>query len=178
MANSRIIEEIKNRVIMDIIEDPEIVDAIDSPDKDTVGWSPRYMIDCPDTIEKGFTPLLFKYFKNTKMITKSITFITVIVNINGVYSNNDLFQNVSVQIQIVTNDTHMRIDNAAIPMNRNDYLSILLDNKFNGADIGYGTLQLNTNIETIYNEDYNCRILTFRTLDLNDNLCCDNGYTE
>lgn len=37
MANSRIIEEIKNRVIMDIIEDPEIVAAIDSPDKDIVG---------------------------------------------------------------------------------------------------------------------------------------------
>lgn len=58
MANSRIIEEIKNRVIMDIIEDPEIVDAIDSPDKDTVGWSPRYMIDCPDTIEKVLPPTL------------------------------------------------------------------------------------------------------------------------
>ena len=65
----------------------------------------------------------------------------------------------------------MRVDSDVIKANRNDYLSILLDKKFNGTDIGVCRLELVSNVEGVYNENYNFRKLTFKTVDINDSIC-------
>lgn len=173
MANSSIISELKDKIIMDIVQDDEIVDIIDSPDKDKKNWSPIYMIDNPKTILKGFTPVIYKYHKNTNLISENITFITVMVNLPDNYSpRSNTFQNVRLIIYIVSNDGHMRIDNNTnIQANRNDYLSILLDRKFNGIDAGCGRLNLISNVEGIYDENFNYRKLIFETVDVNNSMC-------
>lgn len=78
----------------------------------------------------------------------------------------------------------MKVNNIPkIQDNRNDYISKILDKKFNGRDtLGgskndennlhlYGKLELIVNIEGAYNKDFLFRQLVFETVDLNRSLC-------
>ena len=67
----------------------------------------------------------------------------------------------------------MRIDNIPkVNMNRNDYLSRLIVNKFNNnSSIGLGKLTQKTNIEGRLKDDYLFRRITFETIDLNKSFC-------
>lgn len=174
MSNSNIISSLKNKIVLDLIQDQEIVNIIDNPDKNNPDWDPIFLNDSKITTEKGFTPSIFKYYKNTKFIKKECTFITVIVQIPNQYTTNTVFQNVTLEITIVSHDVHMRIDSDVIQANRNDYLSTLIDNKFNGMNMGVCSLELISNIEGIYDENYNFRKLTFKTVDINNSLCKEN----
>ena len=67
----------------------------------------------------------------------------------------------------------MVVDNIPkITENRNDYLSELIDAKLNGrSDFGIGELQLASNVEGSYQQDYVYRKMVFTTKDVNDSLC-------
>ena len=67
----------------------------------------------------------------------------------------------------------MIVDNIPkITENRNDYLSELIDAKLNGRnDFGIGELQLASNVEGSYQQDYVYRKMVFTTKDVNDSLC-------
>ena len=171
MANGNIIIELKNKVVLDIIKDKEIVQIIDNPDMEKDGWDPIYLNDSKITKDKGFVPSIYKYYKNPNLIEQECTFITIVVQIPNQYNNNKLFQNISLEINIVSHNEHMRIDSDVIQANRNDYLSILLDKKFNGIDIGICKLELISNVEGVYDENYNFRKLIFKTVDINDSIC-------
>ena len=167
MANSLIIEELKNDIFKRFVKNKEIVDTLDSPDMEADGWKPIFLINNPNTISKGFTPLLFNYHKNPEYIEKSITFINLMCHLHtkGIYAN------VQLEVYIYTHDEHMRIDDPKILSNRNDYLSQLIDNELNGADIGIGNLELISNVEGVFNKDFNYRKLVFKTKDFNNSLC-------
>ena len=66
----------------------------------------------------------------------------------------------------------MVVDNIPkITENRNDYLSELIDAKLNGrSDFGIGELQLASNVEGSYQQDYVYRKMVFTTKDVNDSL--------
>ncbi|MEN2589359.1 hypothetical protein, partial [Acinetobacter baumannii] len=70
-------------------------------------------------------------------------------------------------------EKHMIVDNIPkITENRNDYLSELIDAKLNGrSDFGIGELQLASNVEGSYQQDYVYRKMVFTTKDVNDSLC-------
>lgn len=167
MANSLIVEEIKNKVFQLFVKNNEIVDTLDSPNKNDKGWNPIYLINNPNTVSKGFTPLLFNYHKNPEYIEDSITFINLMTHLQG----KGTYVEVRLEIYIYSHDKHMRIDNPKILSNRNDYLSYLIDKELNGKDIGFGNLRLVSNNEGVFNKDFNFRKLTFITQDLNDDLC-------
>lgn len=171
MANSNIIIELKNKVILDLIQDKEIIDAIDNQDMSKSGWEPIFLNDSKLTKDKGFIPSIFNYYKNPNMLNKECTFITVIVQIPSQYNKNQLFQNIELELTIVSHDEHMRVDSDVTQGNRNDYLSILIDKKFNGVDIGICKLELVSNVEGIYDKNYNFRKLKFKTIDINDSIC-------
>ena len=67
----------------------------------------------------------------------------------------------------------MVVDNIPkITENRNDYLSELIDAKLNGrSDFGIGELQLASNVEGSYQQDYVYRKMVLTTKDVNDSLC-------
>ena len=94
MANGNIIVELKNKVVLNIIQDTEIVEAIDNPDMNKDGWFPIYLNDNKMTKDKGFFPSIYMYYKNPNLIEKECTFITVVVQIPNQYNNNKLFQNI------------------------------------------------------------------------------------
>ena len=67
----------------------------------------------------------------------------------------------------------MKMDSKITKDNRNDYISMLLDEKFNGSTEygGIGKLQLTSNSEGTYNEKFLYRRLLFETRDLSDSMC-------
>ncbi len=88
-------------------------------------------------------------------------------------SRNKTFVSPTLEFWIYSHDQHMKIDSSIIKDNRNDYIAMLLDEKFNGSTEygGIGKLSLVDNIEGTYNRDYLYRRLIFDTIDLNDSVC-------
>ena len=80
-----------------------------------------------------------------------------------------------IEFWIISHEKHMVVDNIPkVTENRNDYLSKLIDKKFNGSlDFGIGKLKLVSNIESSYQQDYVYRKMTFECIDLNESLCDD-----
>lgn len=156
MANSSIIGIAKNKIIKEFIKDKEIIDAINGS------------VDKP---EKLVGTHIFDYNQNPYTINTAITFITIQVHIPQSYGNT--FVKPSVEIWIISHEKHMVVDNVPkITINRNDYLSQLIDNKLNGKDgFGIGELTLIHNIEGSFQQNYLYRKMVFQGTDLNKSLC-------
>ena len=77
MANSRIVSELKKRVITDIINDMDIITALDPVDIKKEDWEPIYLVNSKETVDKGFTPIIYREIQNQNIITKTITFLCV-----------------------------------------------------------------------------------------------------
>lgn len=159
MANSDIITSLKEKVIKEITKDEAFFYAID-PDTSKVENGG----DLPGTH-------IFRYNKNPATITSTITFLTIMVDTKS-RDRNKTFVTPTLTIFIYTHNDHMDIKNIkGIKDNRNDYISKLLDMKFNGTSEGIGTLQLVSNSEGTYNDKFLYRRLIFETIDLSDSLC-------
>lgn len=171
MANSSLISDLKNKVIAEIINDEELFYAIDSPDV-------KDFEDADNLINKN----IFRFNQNPEILDTVKTFLTVQVNIIDSYRDNR-YVNIDLIIKIYSHYNHMIVDNIQkVVDNRNDYISILLDSKFNGRySIGDGKneiplwkgLHLYSNVEEVFQKDYLYRTMIFTTKDLNDSLCGD-----
>lgn len=161
MANSSFISRAKNIIIKEFIKDIDIVEAIDSRSVD-----PNHPQDLIGTH-------IFDYHQNPDTITTVQTFITVQVHIPQPYNIDKILINPTIEIWIVSHEDHMIVDNVPkITMNRNDYLSVLIDNKINGrSDFGIGDIMLLSNIEGAYQQNYLYRKLLFQCSDFNNSLC-------
>lgn len=160
MANSSSIVNLKNKVIKDLITDERIVTAIDSP---------KYKL-----AEDLINTHIFDYHQNPFTLKESITFLTIQVHIPEAfhYESNTIFLKPTVEIWIVSHYEHMRVNNIPkVKCNRNDYLSILIDENLNGKSYGYGGLTLAINEEGTFQSDYSYRRMTFVTTDLNNSRC-------
>lgn len=172
MANSTIISELKNKVTKEIINDEEIIKAIDPPGMEDEDWEESYMINSYETIKAGYTPVIYREHQNQNIITKTMTFLTIEVNIPENYNTPEEFKYPQLEIWIVSHNKHNRIDNIkGVRDNRNDYLSILLDKKFNGINAGVGSLKLVSNTAGIYDDTFIYRRLVFKGIDLSDSIC-------
>ena len=163
----------KNAVISEIINDKDFFYAIDSPDyKD------------PDYADDLIGTHIFRYNQNPITLDKRITFLTIQVQIPKTYDKNRVWVLPQLEIWIVSHEECMNVTNIpGVTDDRIDYISNLLDLKFNGRDtLGvspdsednlslYGKLDLVSNIESAYSTDYLYRRMLFETKDLNDSLC-------
>lgn len=161
MANSSIVSKAKNIVIKELIKDIDIITAIDSS---------RIPIDKPEQL---LYTHIFDYQLNPYKINDVGTFLNILVNVADYMKDNEVFSKVIIDIEIISHFRHMRIDNIPkVNMNRNDYLSRLIVNKFNNnSSIGLGKLTQKTNIEGRLEDDYLFRRITFETIDLNKSFC-------
>lgn len=173
MANSTIIPNLKRAVMKELANDEGIFYAIDSPD-----------ITSLENADELIYKHIFPYHKNPETITQTITFLTIQVHIPKVYDKNKTWVVPRLEIWIISHDKHMKVDNIPkISDNRNDYISNLLDKKFNGRDtLGgskndknnlhlYGKLDLISNVEGAFTKDFLYRQMIFEMKDLNNSLC-------
>lgn len=163
MANSTIISDFKEKIVDLMCHDDALFYAIDP-------------VDC----ENGGDLLnthIFKYNKNPEVIVNEITFITVTVSTRKRETryggNNEAFIVPVLEIWIYSHDRHMKMDPRITKDNRNDYISMLLDEMINGNNNfgGIGKLVLVSNQEGIFNRNFQYRHMAFEALDLNDSMC-------
>lgn len=173
MANGTIITDLKNAVIKEIINDDALFYAIDSPDIADI-----------DNADSLVNENIFTYHQNPETILKAETFLTIQVHIPKAYGRSKVLITPTLEIWIISHQGHMKVDN--IPKvidNRNDYISKLLDKKFNGRNILggssnsknnlhlCGSLKLVSNTEGALNSDFLYRRMIFETVDVNDSVC-------
>lgn len=163
MANSSIIPNAKRKIISEFINNEDFVKALNIQDSK--------ITDETDLINQ----YIFDYNQNPFTIQNDITFVTVQVHIPAerFYGDTHSFVHPEVEIWIYSHYKNMKVDNIPkVNMNRNDYLSVLVDNMLNGrSDFGIGNLELLSNVEGTLQADYLFRALRFRGTDLNKSLC-------
>ena len=176
MANSEVISKLKKSVIKEILSDSDLIKAIDPPSNIDSTKPKNLMYSC-----------IFPYHQNPETLRTQSTFLTIEVQIPRAYDKNAKWINVDLEIYIISHQGHMRVDNIPkITDNRNDYLSKLIDVKFNGKSIfgdskndefnyhTYGELILNYNIGGAIGNDYLYRKMGFSMTDVNNSFCSEN----
>lgn len=167
MANSSIIRKAKNRIVKEFIKDKEIIEAIDSSEVKS------------NEPEKLINKHIFDYNQNPHTLNIVGTFITIQVhipqNFYTDYHTSAIHVKPTIEIWIISHEKHMIVDNVPkVTQNRNDYLSELIDRKFNGkSGFGIGETMLLSNVEGSFQQDYLVRKMIFQCLDLNWSLCED-----
>ena len=158
MANGTSISEFKEKVVKEICSDDTLFYAFDAKDCENGG-------DLPNTH-------IFKFNKNPNTITEAITFMTVMVH-TKVRDRDGLFVTPTLEFWIYSHNDHMKMDYKITKDNRNDYISMLLDDMFNGTTEfgGIGKLRLMSNTEGTFNEKFLYRRMIFETVDISDSFC-------
>ena len=158
MANSTSISELKERVVKAITKDADIFYAIDAPKCENGG----------DLLNTH----IFKYNRNPETITETITFLTVMVHTKA-KDRNKTFITPTLEIWIYSHNEHMAMDPRITKDNRNDYIGMLIDEKFNGSPEygGVGKLNLVSDTEGGFDKRFLYRRLVFETVDINDSSC-------
>ena len=170
MANSRIISELKQRVLNDLIHDHDLITLIDCPDQLKPNWSPIYLLNTPETKQKGFTPHIYTEQQNPNVTDQPITFIIVEISIPKAENITFTWVKPILSITIISHRDHLYLEDTSENMiNRNDALSILIDEKFN-SDGSYNDLHLVSNEPALYGTDFLSRTLSFEGIDLNNSL--------
>lgn len=157
MANSNCISEYKNKILNELQDDSDFLYVLNVTEEE---------------IEKGLVyTRLFPYFYITDTQTVVKTYICIEVNINSI-SRNDVYSYPQIIVTIISHQDDMKIDIPSVSATKIDYLSHLIDAKFNGADgFGIGKLVLKTNIEGNLNDVYRYRRLIFKSTDINNGEC-------
>lgn len=180
MANSEIISRLKDAAIMAIISDEDIYHAImnhkigELVDEDISYPSPAHVeISCGEDLVGTH---IFRFRQNPTVIETPMTFICVMAHTD--YKDyNKTYVNATLEFWIYTHNAYMNINNndlfPNINDNRNDYISRILDKKFNkSTDFGgLRKMDLILNTEDSYNDEWLYRHMVFRTVDLNDSFC-------
>lgn len=158
MANSTSISSFKEKVVDAITHDEALFYAFDAKGCEDGG----------DLINTH----IFKYNRNPDTIREAITFMTVMVHTKA-RGRNGAFVTPTLEIWIYSHNEHMDMDYRITKDNRNDYISMLLDDMLNGSNVygGVGQLKLVNNTEGIYNGKFLYRRLIFETVDLNASMC-------
>lgn len=173
MANGTIITDLKNAVIKEIINDEALFYAIDSHNVDSI-----------ENADNLVNENIFTYHQNPDTILKTETFLTIQVHIPKTYGKSKVLVKPELEIWIISHQKHMKVDNVPkIIDNRNDYISRLLDKKFNGRNVLggssksknnlhlCGSLKLVSNTEGAFSSDFLYRRMIFETVDVNDSVC-------
>lgn len=161
MANSTSISEFKERVMDAITHDDTIFYAFDANECENGG-------DLIDTH-------ILTYNKVPDTVTEVATYMTIMVHTKS-RDINRTFVTPTLEFHIYSHYKHMKMDRKITKDNRCDYISMLIDNMFNGSTKygGVGQLKLTLNTEGAYNKDFLYRHMIFETMDINNSVC--NGW--
>lgn len=160
-------------IIKELVKDEAIFNAIDSSE-----------IKNFKNANKLVYKHIFPYGRVPETITETMTLITIQVHIREGRFRNKIFITPTIEFRIYSHQDHMEVKNIPkISDTRNDYLSRLIDHKFNGRssfggnkdpqyDIStYGSLDLVLNEENSTPQGFLYRRMIFETKDLNSSIC-------
>lgn len=163
MANSIVVVNWKNQILSEIQNDDEIVEALnihEDEDSDDLMWNrlfPHYYV--PDVQEQ----------------VKTYLFVEIDVQtVQNRYEPNkyNILSYPEITFYVLSHQSDMHMDVAGLSATRTDYISYLLDKKYNGRNgFGVGRLQLVSNVAYVLNATYRGRQLIFKTIDFNNTLC-------
>ena len=158
VANGTSISEFKERVMDAITHDDTLFYAFDAKECENGG----------DLINTH----IFTYNKIPDTITKTDAYMTIMVHTKS-RDRYGTFVIPSLEIWIYCHDKHMKMDRTITKDNRCDYISMLLEDMFNGSTNygGVGELKTVLNTEGTYNQDFLYRHLIFETIDVNKSMC-------
>lgn len=163
MANSSCVSNWKNQIMADLQKDNEIIIALGlSKDEDS-----------DDLIYNRLFPHYF--IPTTQEEVK--TYIMVEIDIQSNKSRyeparRDIYSYPTITFTVLSHQDNMELNLSGISATRIDYLSELIDRKYNGASgFGIGEIQLTSNIAGNLNDKYRFRQLIFQAVDFNDSLC-------
>lgn len=164
MANDLLISDLKNKLIEQIQNDDLIIQALalsEDEDREDLAYV-----------------RLFPYYYVIPTQEEAKTYIFVEVGLTAIQDkynalkNEIVYDKCTVYIYVVAHQTVMKMDTAGQSSVRIDYISQLLNKKFNGKRIaGFGTLQRISNAPRSINDTYRSREMIFEVLDFNKEMC-------
>ena len=173
MANSTIVTDLKQAILTELVNDEALFYAINSSEITDFKQANKLIYNN-----------IFPFHQIPETIIKANTFITIQVHVPKTHMRSRTWVAPNLEIWIYSHHSHMKVDNIPkVSDNRNDYISMLLDKKFNGrTTIGnskndennlhlFGKLDLVSNIEGATAKEYLCRQMIFETKDLNNRSC-------
>ena len=163
MAKSKVIRSWKNKIMSELSQDDEIINALGlNPDEseDDLVWVrlyPHYYIPQTETDVR--------------------TYILVEIDIperRTRYGSNesDIWVRPTIVFYVLTHQEDMRMNMVGESGTRMDYLAELIEDKYEGREgFGVGTLQLKSDTAGSINNTYRFRQLVFDAVDLDSGLC-------
>lgn len=177
-CSNDIVRLIKNKIIKELINDNEIVEALDPISKNEEGWSPIYLkyskANKQANQSRKIEPQIFDFKKLPDVEEDVQTFILVLVQILSPYINTSTTVNPRLEIWVISHYEHLLMENNTIEANRNDYLAELIKIKFNRKDPTlWADFQLYNDTEDIFDKKHVYRKLEFTCTTFNMDLCQD-----
>lgn len=164
MANDKIITTFKNKLIEQLQNDSEIIEAL-AVTKDEDEEDLAYV-------------RLFPYYFAIPTQEEAKTYIMIEIGLEALQDrfnpmrNDIVYDKCIVYIYVVSHQTVMKMDSAGQSAVRTDYISQLINKKFNGKTIaGIGTLQRISNMPRSLNDTYKQREMIFEVVDFNKEMC-------
>lgn len=165
MPNSSLLMKAKNDMLIALQNDENIIKALGINEDE----------DIESLIGKRMFPHWF--IPNVQEMVK--TYICIEAGLEAFekrYSSatdNILYDIATIKIYVLSHQDDLYMDIAGVSGIRTDYLSCLIDEKFNGSnEYGIGTLQrISNNPFNLKDGVYRYREITFRAVDLNDGIC-------
>lgn len=165
MPNSSLVMKAKNDMLIAMQNDDEIINALDIQDNE----------DAESLIGVRMFPHWF--VPDTQEIVK--TYICIEANINSFerrYSTAvtpKTYDIATIEIYILSHQKDLYMDKSGISAIRTDYLSCLIDKKFNGStEFGIGELQrISNEWFSLKDNIYRYRKVVFQAVDFNKEMC-------
>jgi len=156
MPNSSAVVDWKNRVISEMLANDELMSCFEKT---------------AEELEEIVYSNIFPYGYIPDVQTAVDVYITVQVSIPKI-TFNKIWAYPRLTINIICHQDKMRLKKAGVSADRIDYMSVLIDNMFNGSEgWGCGKLELATNVEDNLSVEYKYRQMVFVGQDLSDSLC-------
>lgn len=158
MAKSKVIREWKNKIVSELSQDDEIINALglnDDEDPDDLVWKrifPHYYVESVETVVR--------------------TYILVEIDIperRTRYGSSDsnIWVHPTIVFYVLTHQEDMHMNMVGESGTRMDYLAELIEEKYEGRqDFGVGTLQLKSDTAGSVNTTYRFRQLVFEAVDV------------
>lgn len=158
MTTSKIIQDFKNTTILKLVGSDELITSMGNGDVKVND----------DAVYK----YIFPYFHVPYTIEAAHSYICMKVNMTGVSNRNDLIGNFSIIIWVIVNQEIMKMEGVG-GATRMDYISDMVEGILNGSE-AFGTkrLKLQSNSENDLDSKHRCRVLTFTTSDISEDLGC------
>lgn len=158
MAKSKCIRQFKNKIMSELSQDSEIVNALGlNPDEDP-----------DDLVWVRLFPHMFVPQTESEVKTYLLVEIDIPERRTRYGSNdNNIWVRPTIVFYVLTHQEDMRMNMVGESGTRMDYLAELIEDKYEGRqDFGVGTIQLKSDTAGSINNTYRFRQLVFEAVDV------------